>query len=284
MAAVSKTKAVSLTKKKARPRKITKKGPGIFVECGKVRLGKRGDWAEIGSIGLRIFKSEPPQIGLWGIVKNGKKSFKEIAAQVYGDASKVKFILDANKVYKDMAFEGQQLFIPNLTYNRLKKQNEFVNSNYYYTHADLYKVKPIMQISGDVYVPYDLAYVNQYYFAGKDNNSRLVASETLTFREFHREMVTVANKINDNHLDTYGQATWGTGKAIKNRKELKFLKTRVEKGGKLSFRIDKKLKTIDCKPSYGRWIGYGNFAKRIFKGAFSKGTIIFSVVVAGCFS
>jgi hypothetical protein len=283
MAVVSTTNAVSLTKKKARPQTITKKGPGAFVERGKVRLGKNGDWSEVGDIGMQIFKSEPPQIGLWGIVKNGSKPFKEIAEQVYGDAGKAKFILEANKIHRDVAFKGQQLYIPNLNYNRLKQYNQFVNSNYYYTHADIFSIKPIIQVAGDVYIHYDCAYVSQHYYVGKDYDSKLVASEELTFKEFYEGITQSAYRaskwISKHSVDTYyaaGKAIYGS---VKN-KDLRYFKTKVEKGVR-SFKINKTLKGIDIEPSMGRWIGYGEFAGRLFRGAFSKGNIIMMAIVAG---
>lgn len=280
MAVASTTNATSLTNKKARIQKITKKGPGIFVECGKVRLGKSEDWSEVDDIGLTAFKDEPPQIGLWGIVKNGSKPFKEIAEQVYGDAGKAKFILEANKIHKDAAFEGQWLYIPNLNYNRLKESNAFVNSNYYFTHADVFSFKPIIQVSGDVYIHYDCAYVSQRYYAGKDYSSKLVASEEMTFKEFHEGIVANANSLNEMKVDNYGPAVKDTGVAIKNQNEMKYFKRKIV-NGKLYFRIDKNLKSLPCEPSWGRWIGYNELAKRMFKVAFTKGTIIFSLVIAG---
>jgi hypothetical protein len=270
----STTNATSLTTKKVRTKTITKKGPGVFVECGMVKFGYKEQSSKI------------PRIGIWGVVKWGNKPLKEIAALVYRDATMVRFLANANKINGDIVSDGKELFIPNITKESMRntKSGRIVSSHYMYIGFNMAKVKPESMQKGDFFVNPNQAHVKEYFFNGKDHKSRLFSDQLpLSYKTYIAEIGgskdladPFINLIKfligyDNQID----AGFGMKDAIH---DCKYVESKISRNGNWVYKVSKGAKQFNRTYSFDN---ASAVAKRYLKGNFAVENMLTTVYVSG---
>jgi hypothetical protein len=301
MGVVSGPEAEGLAQKKVSPETITKKGPGIFVECGKVRFGKKEQWFQCTSIyqkngvlytDLQKIKeaSKSPTIGLWGTVKKNDKPIKEIAQMVYGNPNLAEFIVKANKIVSDKAHEGAILYIPNLAKHLYKDKKGKVSSSYQFVGVNIHKVFNGPYVSGDLYVDIKQITNDEYHYLGKDNSSKYYGGGTLPYQvyidemkgcpddlEWIQEKIDSILKFITGHKDEKGALESGAVAIYNNR----FVDTKIGSSGTLLWKIYKGAK--GAKKT--QWVGRGEFIKGLKATAIeefcAKRNIFTLIIIAG---
>lgn len=251
----------------------------MFEERGKVRLGKSVDWIRDDTVGSKL--TEPPAIGIWGVVKKNRLSLEKIAQLVYGDESLAKFIKGANGVGEYVA-AGTELYIPHITWNSVLEIGQATCSRYSLTKFDLSTVKGIVQVKDDVFVDMDEAVVDQYYYTGKDHKSELFVDPiSLTLKTYIAKMHGLMEACKRT-LDEMN----GTDKPIDFCKALakgyfvgKNVQIKKGKHGRNIFKIGGEAEGIERTYS---WVGRAEFAQRFYvANRMSKEDIGTTMIFAG---
>ncbi|HYH01912.1 MAG TPA: hypothetical protein VEC37_02325 [Bacillota bacterium] len=139
------------------------------------------------NLGPNLPSDIPPRIGQWGINEGKETTLKDVALKVYKDVTLWKMLAYANgyaRFKEGKVGEKVVLYLPDLAYNCFTAKNGPCLSQYVFVGCMIEKVKPFMQVSGNVEVNMDEAFYRQINFNGKKCTGKATGGVTLSYKEY----------------------------------------------------------------------------------------------------